>query len=145
MRLLFTLLLTLVTSNAYGWTLGTLDELSVDIARFGFNREPMTPDIGPKDYRGRVRVNFDLGLCDDLIKWANEVHTEGTDAKVETVGWRYTVSVPTPWGIHPYYEHHSRHVMDAAQPIIQGRTKSEKFAVEDSYGIRIVFYTRGAK
>ncbi len=145
MKSLFMFFVLLLTNPAYGWTLGTLDHLSVDVAKFSFNREPMTPDIGPKDYRGRVRVNFDLGLAGDLLKWKNQVHTEGTDAKVETVGWHYTLSIPTPWGIEPYYEHHSRHVMDAEQPIIEGRPKPEKFAVEDSYGLRIIFFERGKK
>lgn len=126
--------------RAPDWKFGTLDHLSLDVAKFGCNREPMTPDIDCNDYRGRVRLNFDLGLFNDLIKWKNELHGEGTDSKFQTLGWHYVVSIPNRWGIEPFIEHHSRHTLDSVQPTIAGRTKPEKFAVEDSVGLRIVFY-----
>lgn len=139
------LLVVLYTCPARAWELGTLDHLSIDAAKFGCNREPMTPDIPCKDYKGRVRLNFNLGLFDDLVKWKNDFHGEGTDAKFETLGWHYVLSIPTPWGIEPFVEHHSRHTMDTGQPTIQGRPQPERFPVEDSIGLRVIFYERSNK
>lgn len=139
------LFLLLVTSNAQAWTVGSLDHLSLDVAKFGCNREPMTPQIECNDYKGRVRLNFDLALFNDFVKWENDLHGEGTDAKFETLGWHYRVSIPTPWGIEPFIEHHSRHTLDGGQPTILGKTKAERFPVEDSIGVRIVFFQKGRK
>ena len=141
-KLLFALLL---SSPAYSWEFATTDHLSLDVAKFGCNREPMTPQVECNDYKGRVRLNFNLGLFNDLVKWKNELHGEGTDAKFETLGWHYIVSVPTPWGIEPFIEHHSRHTLDVGQPTIAGRDRAERFPVEDSIGIKITFFERKKK
>ena len=125
------------------WQLGSLDELSLDVEKFSCYRNPMTPDIPCKDYKGRVQLNFTVGILNDFIKWENHVHGEGTDSKFVTMGWEYYASVPTPWGIEPYIHHHSIHTLDQGQPTIVGKTKAEKFPVEDSIGIRFTFFKRG--
>lgn len=141
----YLLLILFLASPAYSWEFATTDHLSLDVAKFGCNRDPMTPQIECTNYRGRVRLNFNLGLLNDLVKWKNELHGEGTHEKFETLGWHYTLSVPTPWGVEPFMEHHSRHTLDGGQPTIEGRLKAERFPVEDSIGIRITFFERKKK
>lgn len=123
----------------------SLDHLSLDVAKFGCNREVMTPDIPCDQYRGRVRLNWDVGLFNDLIKWRNEIHTEGTREKLTTVGWHYMLALPLFGGLEAFVEHHSRHVMDAQQPTMLGDTRPERYPVEDSIGLRITIFERNKK
>lgn len=138
------LILMLATSNAYSWEFNpaSLDHMSLDAAKFGCNRNAMTPDIPCDQYKGRLRLNFNLGLFNDLVKWRNEVHTEGTKEKLVTVGWRYQVAIPLPGNLEIFADHHSQHTMDQMQPTIEGRSKPERFQVEDSYGLRIIFFEK---
>lgn len=147
MKKLIMLALLLVTSNAQAWEFhpASLDHLSLDAAKFGCNRNAMTPEIPCDQYRGRVRLNFNLGLLNDLIKWRNEVHTEGTKEKLVTVGWRYQIAIPLPGNIEIFADHHSQHVMDQEQPTISGRDKPERYQVEDSYGLRIIFFEKAKR
>jgi hypothetical protein len=145
MKYVFLLATLLGSDFAYGWQFATADRISLDVSRFSCNRDPMTPDIPCGEYKGRARLNFNLGLFNDLVKWENSLHGEGTQAKFTTVGWHYVLSIPTPWGIEPFMEHHSRHTMDTGQPTIAGRDRPERFPVEDSVGIRITFFERGNK
>lgn len=140
MKSLFLFFALALTSNAYGWSATSLDHLSLDVAKFSCNRNPMTPDIPCEDYKGRVQLNFKVGLLNDLLKWDNKVHGEGTDAKFTTMGWEYYLSIPTPWGIEPFVHHHSQHTLDGYGPTVNGNPKPEKFPVEDSIGIRFCFY-----
>lgn len=143
--LFFAIAITSTSAHAFEFQPTSLEHLSLDVAKFTCNRDPMTPDIPCKDYRGRVRLNFNLGLLNDLIKWENHLHGEGTDAKFETLGWNYIVSIPTPWNITPFYDHHSRHRLDSGQPTAYGKEKPERFPVEDSYGLKFTFYDRVKK
>lgn len=120
----------------------SLDKLSLDVAQFGCNRDPMTPDIPCTDYKGRIQLNWDVGLLNDILKWENQIHTEGTDAKLMTVGWQYRLALPLPGGLELFMAHHSRHTMDHSQPTIAGRDRPERYPVEDSVGLRVIFYQR---
>lgn len=142
LRLLVILLFVSSSAKAFEFHPGTLDHLSLDVAKFGCNREPMTPDIPCDQYRGRVRLNWNVGLLNDILKWRNELHTEGTDEKLTTVGWHYMLALPLPGGLELFTEHHSRHTMDSVQPTIQGETKPTRYPVEDSYGLRVVFFEK---
>ena len=144
MKTIFVLLVLLLAPRASAWTFQptTLDHLSLDVSKFGCNREPMTPEIPCKDYKGRVRLNWNVGLLNDVLKWRNEIHTEGTDSKLMTVGWHYVLAIPLPKGFELFMEHHSRHTMDSTQPTIEGGTKPLRYPVSDSYGIRIIFYEK---
>jgi hypothetical protein len=120
----------------------SLDKLSLDASRFGCNRDPMTPGIPCTDYKGRIQLNWDVGLLNDILKWENQIHTEGTDAKLMAVGWQYRLVLPMPGGLELFMSHHSRHTMDHAQPTIAGRDKPERYPVEDAVGLRVIFYQR---
>jgi len=133
--------LSLLPSKAKGadFKLTSLDHLSLDVSRFSCNRELMTPEIPCDQYFGRVQLNWDVGLLGDLIKWRNEVHSEGTRSKFMTVGWKYTLAIPIPGGLELFMQHHSRHTMDQDQP------GGVPYPVEDSAGIRFIWFERGTK
>lgn len=135
-----------ITSPAYsqsssaGWRLLDLDYFDFRAAKFGANRDPLTPDIPTKGYRGRLATDFQVRLL-DAGYWKNLVHTEGTEAKVETVGWQWELGIRLTSQIAVFYEHHSRHRMDSASPDRDySSNKPRKFPVEDSYGIRLRIY-----
>jgi hypothetical protein len=121
-----------------------LDQLSIKLARFSCNREPQTPDLACTEYKGRVAVEFDLRAL-HYLTWKNQVHGEGTKAKFETMGWHYELGLDLDW-LQIFWEHHSRHTMDKEQAyywdIKQETWKQFKYPVEDSYGVRIIFYQR---
>lgn len=122
-----------------------LQEFSLKLAKFGCNRDPQTPDLDCYQYRGRVAANFDLRLVNDWLYWNNEVHGEGTKAKFETMGWHYEFGLDLG-KVRFYWEHHSRHTLDRPQPYywdeLGDSWKRVKYPVEDSYGIKLIFYSR---
>lgn len=122
-----------------------LEQTSLTIAKFGCNRDLQTPDIGCYQYRGRVAIEFDLRLLNDWLYWNNRVHGEGTDGQFQTVGWYYELGLDLG-KVQLFWQHHSRHVMDREQPYYWDERretwKRAKFPVEDSYGIRLIFYKR---
>ncbi len=143
MRILLAVLMTMISGMAYG-QYANLDKFSLKIMRFSCNREVLTPDIACKQYRGRVATEFDLSLFEYGF-WRNEVHAEGTMAKFMTVGWHYQMGIKLGQ-FELFHEHHSRHVMDQGLPSYfdtrDGSVREMRFPVEDSYGVRIVFYER---
>ena len=146
MNRLILYLLLLLPSQLYARSYLNLDEFSLKLAKFGCNREFQTPDLLCTDYIGRVAAEFDVSLIDDLIYWRNEVHGEGTSGKFMTVGWKWDLGIKLG-NLEFFWEHHSKHVMDRAQPYYwDERTQTArmiKYPVEDSYGVRIIFYKRG--
>ncbi len=102
LRYLLILLFVSSSAKAFEFRPTSLDHLSLDVAKFSCNRSAMTPQIDCEDYRGRVQLNWKVGLLNDLLKWDNKVHGEGTDQKFTTMGWEYYLSIPTPWGIEPF-------------------------------------------
>ncbi len=132
--------------QSYGKDLKLLDvdEVNVSTAKFGCNREPMTPQYGCKDYVGRVEVDFNLRIL-GAGYWDNNVHTEGLRGQVKTVGWHFEMGAHVTPYLDMFYEHHSRHVMEGDQPLYYDHKindyKRGVFPVEDSYGIRFKFYT----
>lgn len=142
--ILYFLLLMPISAQARSYL--NLDEFSLKLARFDCNRELQTPEILCSDYIGRVATEFDLSIIDDLIYWRNEVHGEGTSAKFMTVGWHWDLGIKLG-NVELFWEHHSRHVMDQGQPYYWDEKLQSpqriKYPVEDSYGVRIVFYKRG--
>jgi hypothetical protein len=91
-------------------------------------------------------MQFDLSLIDNWMYWKNQVQSEGVSAKFMTVGWHWELGFSLSPVIDVFWEHHSRHVMDRAQPYYwderTGSPQRVKYPVEDSYGIRIRFYER---
>lgn len=140
--LLIFFLLYATSASAWEFQPATLDHLSLDVARYSCNREPMTPEIACDQYKGMTRLNWNVGLLNDVVKWRNEITGTGTYAKFETYEWHYMVTIPLPGGLEPFIEHRSRHTLDQTQPTLQGQTQSERFPVADSYGLRITFYER---
>lgn len=114
--------------------------MDVRAAKFSCNRDPLTPDIDCDKYVGRVQTNFNLRIL-EVFYWNNNVHTEGVVAKVETVGWHWELGLHLLDNVDLFHEHHSRHRMDDTTPIdYDGNGKPDKFPVEDSYGIKLIFY-----
>jgi hypothetical protein len=116
-----------------------LDYFDFRAAKFGDNRDPLTPDISPREYSGRLATEFQMRLL-EVIYWKNYVHTEGTEAKVQTVGWQWELGLRITDQISAFYEHHSRHRLDTSNPDLDQNLKPRKFPVEDSYGIRLRIY-----
>lgn len=119
-----------------------VDSVSMSVAKFRCNREPMTPQYGCGDYTGRTQVQFDLRLF-DVGYWNNRVHTEAIQSTVKTVGWHYELGLRMIPYIDTYYEHHSRHVMEGEQPKWvdrYGDVRTNRFPLEDSVGVRLRFY-----
>jgi hypothetical protein len=121
-----------VSAQASEYRLLDLDSFDFRAAKFTGNRDPITPDIPVDGYRGRLATQFQVRLF-EVGYWKNYVHTEGTDAKVETVGWQWEIGVRISKQLSTYWEHHSRHRMDAETP--------GKFPVEDSFGFALRVYT----
>lgn len=123
----------------------TLDLMALKVMRFTCNRDPQLPDLECQDWKGRVSAQFDLGILKYGF-WRNDVHAEGTDAKFMSVGWHWELGAKLGKQIELIYEHHSRHTMDTEQPYswIPGQTYVEqnRYPVEDSFGVRIIFYKR---
>jgi hypothetical protein len=126
-----------------GFKVLDVDSAGVKVAQFGCNREPMTPQIDCHDYTGRVAIELDLRVL-EAGYWKNNIHTEGLEAQVKTVGWHWEMGLHLTPKLDAFYEHHSRHVMEGAQPQYYDPNRDQafkqKFPVEDSYGIRLHFY-----
>lgn len=142
MHLILLIVLMTIASQSDAQVL-TLDHLSLDVHRFSANREPMTPDIDPSQYKGAVQLNWNVGLLGDYVKWDNQVYASGTYSKFMTVSWEYMLRIPTKWGIEPFIAHKSQHTLDQEQPLIAERGKAEKFPVRDSVGLRFCFHGCG--
>jgi hypothetical protein len=116
-------------------------------AKFGCNRDPIIPEVGCSEWKGRVALNADFRML-GAGYWKNQVHGEGTDSAFKTMGWHFEVGINITSYLDLFYEHHSRHVLDqgdAHHSSHDGSTTSSKFPVEDSYGIRMIFYTNPSK
>ncbi len=141
MHLAILILIAILTSRADAQVLD-LDHLSLDVSRFSCLREPMTPEIECNQYKGSVRLNWNVSLLGDYVKWRNDITGQGTYSKFTTYEWHYMVSIPTRFGIEPFIEHRSRHTLDQPQPTYEGQTKPTKFPIADSYGVRFTFYEK---
>lgn len=123
-----------------------VESAGVKAAYFGCNRDPMTPHLDrgcEGDYKGRVAFELNLRLL-EVGYWDNDVHTEGIDSQVKTVGWHWETGLHITKKFDLFYEHHSRHVMEGLQPRIYDYNSQQhiqqKFPLEDSYGLRLKFY-----
>lgn len=124
------------------WHLLELQEMNMEASRFGTNRDPLTPSYSDDAYYGRVAANFNLRLL-DVFYWNNYVHTEGTTSQVRTVGWQWDLGLHVSKQIDFFYQHHSRHVMDAEDPVYytdRDTREQIRYPMENSYGIRLRFY-----
>lgn len=117
-----------------------LDYFDMLGSKFSCNRDPLTPDIDCDKYTGRAAVDFQVRAL-EVFYWKNYVHTEGVEAQVKTVGWQWELGLDASSQVSFFYQHHSRHRMDDANPIDYDKNgQPDKFPVEDSYGIRLHFY-----
>jgi hypothetical protein len=137
-RLLIALVMATACPARAEFRLLDIDRMSIDLSRFGCNREPLTPQYDCKDYVGRIASEFDLRLL-EYGYWRNRVHTEGIKAQVKTVGWEYEFGLRVVPELDVFYHHHSRHVMDDPLPVYQDNRQG-KFPVSDEYGVRMNFY-----
>jgi hypothetical protein len=125
-----------ISETSYGYyKLLDVDYLAIHLAKFGDNRDPLTPDVPMEDYVGRVSAKFQLRIM-DIWYWRNDVHVEGTDAQFRTVGWNFELGLHVNKWVDTYYEHHSRHRLDSNYP----GESAARFPVEDSYGVTLNFY-----
>lgn len=129
-------------ASAFEFRPAVLDRAVLDVAKFTCNRELLTPEIPCDQYKGRVRLDFDIALFNDLMYWRNSVHAEGTDNQFETIGWHYEFAIPMPGNLELFMEHHSRHNMDQENPQPSPELYVQRWPVEDSYGIRFKLYQR---
>lgn len=140
----FMLLMLMVLSGTANAQYLELDKFSLKIMRFTCNREILTPEIQCEQYKGRIAAEFDLSLF-DVGFWRNDVHGEGTDSKFMTMGWRYEMGIKLGQ-FEFFHEHHSRHVLDQKEPRYWDEglqdLRDTRYPVEDSYGVRIIFYER---
>jgi hypothetical protein len=140
-------LLTVFSGIAKGESYLDLDRFSMKLMRFNCNREMMTPQIDCFSYRDRVSADFDINILNYGF-WRNQIHGEGTEAKFMTVGWHFEMGVKFDQ-FELFHEHHSRHTLDQAQPMFYDEKtdslKSYHFPVEDSIGIRIIFYEKAKR
>ena len=124
-----------------------VDQVSMQVAKFGCNRDPMIPELECRDWRGRVAINADFRML-EVFYWKNQVHGEGTDAAFKTMGWHFELGLHVSQYLDFFYEHHSRHVLDqpdATHTAYDNSYQYSKFPVEDSYGIRMIFFTNPVK
>lgn len=132
----------LISTGVFGaeFRLLEADRLDFTVTRFTCNKSTLAPDIECSQWRGRTAVDFDLRFA-GLLRWRNIIHAEGTDAKYETVGWRFQVALPLGKQVEVLYHHHSQHRMDGEDATHTGPSGEgwTGFPVEDSYGIRLCF------
>ena len=127
-----------------GFRILDVEDISMEASKFDCNREPMTPDIPCTDYLYRMAFRVDLRLL-EVGYFRNNVHTEALESQVKTVGWEYEIGLRVfPW-LDIFRHHHSRHVMEGEQPrvwdIDRQALREVRYPVEDSYGIRLRFWT----
>lgn len=147
MRILFAFIVLFMSSMAEAgqYRLLDVDQLNMELAQFGCNRDPMVPEIECGDWRGRAEINADLRLI-TYMYWKNRVHGEGTNAAFKSVGWNYELGINVSKYIDVFYLHHSRHPLDQGNAVHTSSdgsyTLRNKFPVEDSYGVRLIFYDK---
>ena len=141
----FLLFLFVLNGNSFAETykVATLDRFSLQINKFLANREPMTPEIDIKGYRGSLNLEWNVGLLNDVLKWRNNVVAAGTESQFKTVYWQYELALPLYNYVELTYNHKSQHRLDSEQPIYND--KKQNFPVMDSYGIRLIFFNRENK
>lgn len=118
-----------------------LDNMSLEVGQIGA-RNPMLPDISPKEWEWALAANFDLRIFDHIY-WRNTLHGETAYSKFMTVGWKYEIGFPVTRYLDFYWQHHSQHTLDTEQPIYYDRRREAwykmRFPVQDTYGIRFHF------
>jgi hypothetical protein len=111
-----------------------VERLSLRLAKFQENRDPQTPQYDQSEYYGRAGLDFDLRV----LRYGfveNYVHTESKrDGTVATVGWHWMAGLRLYPGIDVFQEHHSQHILDTPSQV--NRVSTNKFPVEDSFGVR---------
>lgn len=145
MRYLLVLILLIISTSGFSYSLLNLEELTMTHARLGeASRIPQAPQYtGYWLYRTSLNMRFNfLGP----LYWDNKVHMEATQASPKTVGWWWMLGLRVHPQIDIFYEHHSQHIMDTESPSAQlyKEQRSRNFPVEDSYGIKFNIY-EGAK
>lgn len=101
------------------------------------SRDPYVPQYTDR-WRERASLQWRVSVLESLY-WDNDVHTETIDVGVvKTVGWHWELGLRINKYIAPFWEHHSRHVMDE-KPDERFSGGRHQFPVEDSYGIRFKF------
>lgn len=124
-----------------------IDRINMEFARFGCNRDPIIPELDCGDWRGRTSINADLRILSNIY-WKNNIHGEGTTAAYKTMGWKFELGINISRYLDLFYLHHSRHVLDqnaATHISYDGKHTMTKFPVEDSYGIRLIFFENARK
>ncbi len=129
------------------WSLVELQEISLRYQDFKDRRDPYTPQHDA-NWGYKTSLDWDVSLLKYGF-WNNEVHAEGLkDGRVKTVGWHWFLGVQVPtWGLAIFHEHHSQHILDERPLERDGDDLPQgyrKFSVEDSYGVRLTLYSRGA-
>lgn len=142
--LLAVLLLLSGSAQAQELHLLSLDEFSMDYYRLGNNRDSYMDYRDPQDnseererWFGGASANFNL----DLVKYGNwgiyhnnRVYGNATNAQFREVAWNYELGAQLGPKLQVWWEHLSRHVLDA--------DRDDRFPLTNKYGISYVFYKR---
>lgn len=107
----------------------SVDKFYIEYRNYTALRDPYFP--GKEDWKRRGEFHFNLGLLNSRIYMENNLHLTMDSTQVREAGWEYTVGVRTFKWLDIVKYHHSRHSLEAVQ--------SQRFPVEDSYGVRIFF------
>lgn len=125
----------LLASNIQAAEYIKLKEFSLQTGRLDDNRDPYFKLVDHEQWKGFVANNFNLDLVRAdgwSLYWHNQVHTEGTESQLRSVGWRWEAGVNLGDKLEIFHEHHSRHLMD-----VTGETR---FPLYNAYGIKIIMY-----
>jgi hypothetical protein len=133
------LLLSSCMANAQsksGFRLLDVDYVAVDYRKIlPGKREGYLPE---RDGEWTNGADFNLNLrFAEYFRWDNRFHMDGVDSRLLHVGWEYRL-ILDKYPLQPFYYHHSQHALEDAP-------RGRKFPVEDSYGLRMVFWDRGGK
>jgi len=115
-----------------------LEKLRLTGTQFLYNRDAQTPQYSPHSFDKRAAFEFDWNVL-GLLFMENRIHLETLrTGEVKTAGWHWIGGMPIGGGVEAIYEHHSQHILDEPSQI--NRPESNKFPVEDSWGLRITIY-----
>jgi hypothetical protein len=116
----------LVAFFVYGTCKAEVTQLSLELKRMPYQREPFFPD--QTEWGHEVALHWDVRLGRFFLE--NETWGQTYDSVFKYMGWQYNMGLTvTPW-LDLVWDHHSRHALDADM----GR-----FPVSDAYGIRLNF------
>jgi len=138
MRWLLVVVMGMIATSGLGESLRllSLDRMAMRYARIADYHDSYFADVEHEQWFGHVSAQWDLSLLrygDYGLYWHNNVHGESTK-QFRQVGWQYELGIQLGRKLSVYWEHHSRHLLDA--------TSADRFPLTNTYGLEITFYER---